>query len=64
MIKKEIIFTQLKSDIILGQGVKLELPNGDEICTSAVEDFYETKNSLKIITRNSIYLCYNHTANW
>ncbi len=64
MIKREIIFTQLKSDIILGQAVKLELPNGDEILTSAVEDFYETKNSLKIITRNNTYLCYDHTPRW
>ena len=64
MIKREILFTKLKSDIILGQAVKLELPNGDEILTSAVEDFYETKNSLKIITRNSTYLCYDHTPRW
>lgn len=64
MIKREILFTKLKSDIILGQAVKLELPNGNEILTSAVEDFYETKNSLKIITKNSIYLCYDHTPRW
>lgn len=64
MIKREILFKELKSDLKLGQPAKLELLNGDEILTSTVENFYETRNSLKIVTMNNIYLCYDHTPRW
>lgn len=63
MIKKEKIVEKVLSNPSIGEPCKLLTKEGQKILTSPVKDFFtDNTGATKIETRNTIYWCYENSA--